>query len=539
MPQISAETLSAIKNLGVRAVAKETGVNAGTVSRALSSGKTSAGTLERLDKIKDKIRKKEEFAGSLGVAAPRLDRSIFSWSLETIRLARDEQMRGQFRLPVALARAMRADDALFSAYHNRIAPQAAVEARLVAAPGARGERARSKALASCIVPRATLMSIQGTLANHGIAIGYVKQEINDEGARIDFELTEWPLEFVRFDTSRECLVTKIRNGVEEPIVHGDGRWIVFKKFDVEPWTQEACVLPASLVWAAHAGGLKDWAASSTSHGQAKIVGELPAGVSLQGDSDGGLTPEALRFIRMLQDLVSGQIGAGIRPAGSKTDFLANGSTAWQVFKELIADRKSAAAMIYLGTDAMNGAQGGAPGVDIAALFGVATTKIQGDFAAIEAGLDVGFYQPWCAVNEGDSRNAPSLRYQLPDTDAEQNIEQLDKRRKAFFEALDKYKTGGMTVDQTVVNTLACEYKIPAPLLAPQAARSVPLVITPTTTEKIATIDELRTSQGLAPQGTPRSALTLPQAEAQDQAHADATVKAAPAAPVPPAQGAPA
>lgn len=538
MPQISAATLAAIKETGIRAVARMSGVNPGTVKRALDTGKTSATAFEKLERVKDRLRKKEEFHGSEPVAAPRRDRGIFSWSLEMIRAARDEQMSGVFKNAVALARAMRTDDALFTAYHNRIAPQNAVEALLVAAPGARGDRAKAKAQTSCIVSKNVLAGIHGTLANHGIAIGYIKQDTNDEGTRVDFQLTEWPLEFVRWDPARECLVTRAKDAPSEvPIVHGDGRWVVFRKFEQDPWTHEACVLPAALLWAAHANGIKDWASASTSHGQAKIVGELPAGVSLQ-KTPGELTPEAAALLTLIQDLVSGEAGGGIRPAGSKTDFLSNGSTAWQVFSELILDRKKAAAYIYLGTDATLGAQGGAPGVDISALFGVATTKLQGDFKAIQDALRTGFYEPWCAINEGDSRYAPTLVYQLPDTDAEQTIEQEHTRREKFFAALKMYADAGMVVDQALVTALAAKYKIDAPTQAPATTRAVKLDITPSDVAKVFTINEVRASQGGAPLGTPRGAMTIPQAEAADQAAADAATKAAPAAPAPAAPAAP-
>jgi hypothetical protein len=529
MPQISNATRDAIKNSGVRAVARETGLNPGTVQRALKTGKASATALAKLERIKGRLRQKDEFSGATPVQAPRRDRGVFSWSLETIRLARDEQARGQFKNPVFLARAMRTDDALFTAYHNRIAPQMAIEAKLVAAPGARGERACARAQTSCIVPKQVLAGIQGTLANHGVAIGYIEQEANEEGTRVDFKLTEWPLEFVRWDETKECLVTRVKDGAGEvPIVHGDGRWIVFKKYADQPWTQEACVLPGALLWAAHANGIKDWAAASTSHGQAKIVGELPDGMSLQNSETGALTPEASAFLAMLQDMVSGEVGAGIRPAGSKTDFLANGSTAWQVFAELILDRKKAAAYIYLGTDATLGAQGGAPGVDISALFGVATTKIQGDFAAIQDGLRSGFYEPWTAINEGDSRNAPTLVYQIPDTDSEQKIENEHARLEKFFAAIELHSKAGMLVDQVFVNALAARYKVAAPTLAPAAQKAVKLEVTPSDVAKVFSINEIRASQGGSPHPDPaRGAMTIPQAEAADKAAADAAVKAAP------------
>lgn len=494
---------------------------------------------EKRERIKDRLRKRDEFAASAAAPAraPRRDRAVFSWSLEMIRKARDAQMMGKFATPVALARAMRTDDALFTAYHNRIAPQNAIEAKLTAKPGDRGERAKARAAISCIAPRDVIAGLTGTLANHGIAIGYVQQEVNDEGTRVDFKLTEWPLEFVEWDVSRECLTTRVKDApYRVPIVHGDGRWIVFRKFSVDPWTQEACVIPGAILWFAHMSGVRDWAAASTSHGQAKIIGELPGGITLR-DEHGNLTPEAQKMLDMLQDIVSGDSGAAVQPAGAKTTFLSNGSTAWQVFKELVLDRKKASAYIYLGTDATLGAQGGAPGVDISALFGVATTKIQGDFAALEEGLRTGLYEPWAAMNYGDSAYAPMIVFAMPDIDAETQVQQLDKRRTAFFAALAKYKENGMVVNQIVIDKLALEYRIDPPQLMPTAAASVAIAVTPSTNEKIFSIDELRQSQGGQPTGTPRGAMTIMQAEESDKAAAaakQAAAEAAAAATQPPA-----
>lgn len=511
----------------VRTAARAAGVSPSTVQRSV---------------FKEKLRTKEEFSETPPLRAPLKHMpALFSWSLEVIREARDAQMLGQFRLPVHLARAMRTDDALYTAYHNRIAPQAAIEALLVPASGARGERVKARAASSCIIPRNVLAGINGTLANHGVAIGYNQQEVNDEGTRIDFRLTEWPLEFIRWDRAHECFRARTRDGgSEEFVTHGDGRWIVFRKFDDDPWTQEACVLPAAILWYAHMSGIRDWALASTSHGQAKIIGELPAGVTLQ-TKDGKLTAEAQAILSMLQDIVSGESGAAVRPSGAKTDFLANGSTAWQVFKELIENREKAAARIYQGTDATLGAQGGAPGVDIAALFNVATTKIQGDFRAIQEGLRTGLLEPWTAINYGDSTYAPSLVYQLPDTETNEQVAQIDKRRAAFAARLKEMREAGMLIDQAFVNKLALEYRIDPPTLAPVASVSVPLALAPTDVAKVVRVDEVRGSQGLQPMGDERGKLTIPELDAlakSQTAAATAQAQAVNQPPAPPAAPAP-
>jgi hypothetical protein len=480
-------------------------------------------------RVVDKVRKAEEFKGVPSYSAPIRQQGPFTWSLETIRSARDLQMRGDFCLPVRLAEAMRTDDALYVAYHNRIAPQSACGTRLVAHDSTRGANVARKAANSVHIARSVLEGIAGTLANHGIAIGYVEQETNSEGTLVDFRLTEWPLEHVKWDSSRNELWTRTKDLSRVPITHGDGRWVVFRKFLELPWTQEACVLPGAFIWAAHANGIKDWALASTSHGQAKIVGTLPEGVSLQDAN--ALTPEAQGFLSLLQDLISGEGGAGIAPFGSVVDFLANGSTAWQVFSELILNREKAAARVYLGTDAMMGAAGGAPGVDIAKLFGVASTKIQGDFAAIEQALKTGVYEPWTAINEGDSRYAPALAYQLPDPDAAAKSAERVQKRSALMAAIKEMRDQKMVVDQATVDALAAEIGVsPVPQLASDETSTITIQLAPTDVAKVVLGIEARRSQGLPPFNDERDRMTISEIEAASQAKAQAANQPPPGGP---------
>lgn len=489
----------------IRGAAKRLGVSPATVLRHLG-----------------RVRKAEEFQGAAAVQPPRRTESAFSWSLELIRCARDDQLRGHFQWPVRLAEAMRTDDALFTAYHNRIAPHSAIAARLEAAPGVRGEAVRRRASESVIAPRAVLEGILGTMANHGLAVGYVKRHPNDDGTRVDFELCEWPLEHVQWNSSTEQLETRVRGGgAMVPIVHGDGAWIVFRKFALDPWKQEACVLPGALLWAAHANGLRDWAGGSASHGLAKIIGELPEGVSLK-DADGNLSPEAESFLQMLQDVVSGEAPAGVRPPGSKTEFVSNSSTAWQVFNELILNREKGAARIYLGTDASLGSVGGAPGVDIATLFGVATTKVQGDFEALEQALAVGLYQPWAAVNEGDSRHAPTLVYDMPDPDAEAEADARAKGITRLCEAVQQLRDQQFEVTQDVVRVLAEQFGVdPAPQLASTEAARIPLDLAPTDVARVVRVKEARQSRGLPLLGDERDDMMISELEAAAEADRNA------------------
>ncbi len=492
--------------------------------------------------IVDRVRTAEDFAGSASVRerAPVRRQPQTLWSLERIREARDAQMRGDFAQPVRLAEAMRTDDALYTAYHNRIAPQSAVATKLVACANARGEGVARKAQASCFVPRGVLVGIAGTLANHGIAIGYIIREPSDDGTRVDLRLTEWPLEFVKWNTSTEQLETRVKEGgAVVPIVHADGYWVVFRKTDILPWTQEAALLPASMIWGAHAYALADWAGASKSHGLAKIAGELPAGVSLQQKlTDGSivLNAEAEMFLQMIQDVVSGEAQAAVAPAGSKLNVLANTSTMYQVFSELILDRKKAAAFVYTGTDAFLGAAGGAPGVDVSALFGISSTKLQGDFDAIEQGLNMGFYPVWTAINCGDSRYSPRLEYLIPDPDAKAKSEENAAKRSRLATAIKEMKDTGMVVDQDTVNKLAAEMGVsPAPILAAGDSKAVPIPLAPTDIAKIVRVGPALRSIGLEPFGDARDGMTITELDEANKAKAAVAQAGGEARVAPPAE----
>ncbi len=506
-PEKRAQIIASPADKTARATARDTGVPLTTVRRVLAA-----------ERARGKVRTADEFV-AMAVKAPRREGDVLSWALETIRAARDAQMRGDFRQAVKLANMMRTDDSLFIAYHNRIAPQSAIGVELKAAPGTRGEAVQRKALVSVSVPRSVTAGICGTLANHGIAIGYNEHETDADGSIVNFRHTEWPLEHVRYNPHTEMLETRVRDGGQMvPIVHGDGRWTVYRKFAVEPWKQEACVLPGSLLWAMHAGGVRDWAAASFTHGQAKLIGEMPEGYSLQNAS--GLTAEARAFLSMLQELVSGEAGAAIRPFGSKTEWAANSATAWQVFSELVLNREKAAARIYLGTDAILGSVGGAPGVDIAQLFGVASTKIQGDFDALEQGQRVGVYEPWCAMNYGDSRLAPTPHYLMPDVDEARRTEDRGKADAALLAAIKERKTLGIVVDQDEIDELARAFGVPAPRLAPAADQTSSVVLAPTDVAKVVRVREARAASGLPPFGDERDDLTIAELDARSTAAAN-------------------
>jgi len=431
--------------------------------------------------------------------------ALTSWTLESIFAARDDQMLGHFYRPARMADAMRTDDALAVAFENRLAPQRCIKVEIVPARGSRGAAIAAEAEAlfgskGVGLSPETLSSIHGCLVDHDVAFAQAIPTPREDGSRVDYELHYWPIEHVRWDPVQRCFVTRVdpesADAFEVPIVHGDGRWVVFQRYEHEPF-KHGTILASALIWARHAYAVRDWAKGSVAHGSAKVVGKMADGVPIY-DSENGLSSEATALAELVRAIASSDQPAGLLPAGASVDFLTNTSTAWQVWAELVSNAEKAAARVYLGTDGMLGAQGGAPGVDVQALFGVAATKVQGDLAAIERALQTGLIEPWCAINFGDSSLAPTRRYLLPDADADAARAALATRKQAFFSEVEKTRANGFAVTQEYVDALAREHGVEPPRLPPVASTGPSIALAPTDLARVVSVNEARASAGLGP-----------------------------------------
>lgn len=427
----------------------------------------------RPSKRAKRIRQSSEFDPARlarEINPPKTGPSVYAWTLPEIVSARDAQMRGQFVRAARLAESMRTDDAIYVARTNRLAPQQSIEVALIPAKAARGESIANEA-DGLFGPEGvgllaeTIADIHSCLLDHEIAFACTVATPREDGSRVDFSVKAWPIEFVRWDAYQGAFVTQTEDGLEEIITHGDGRWTIFCRHEIEPF-KHATLLPASLVWARHAFAIRDWAKGSVSHGNAKVVGELPEGVPLQNED--GLTEQASAFLELLKAIANEDTPTGIRPSGSKTEFITNSSTAWQVWNELVQNAEKAAARIYLGTDGILGAQGGAPGVDIQALFGVAATLVEGDLECLEQGFKTGILEPWTAINFGDSTLAPTRKYLLPDPDEHARRLEEAERHDRFFAAIKAANEAGFAITDEYASGVAAKYGITVPLLAPKA-----------------------------------------------------------------------
>lgn len=432
------------------------------------------------------VRERGEFDTARLSAALRAPHSAVTgtWSIEEIVAARTSQMLGKFMTAARLAEAMGTDDALFVARGVRLAPVQSLGVEIIPEPKGKGAKIADEAatlfgLNGIAVASSTITTIRSHLADHGVAFGYNDWSPRPDGTRWDPVHRAWPIEHVFWDELTQRYMTRLDpqcsgDGPTDrvPICHGDGRWVIYSKAELLPHRLDAAVLPASMVWARHAFGMRDWTKGSASHGNAKVVGEMPPETPLT-DSEGELTAEGAAFLTLIQAIASQSDPVGIRPAGSKVDYITNSSKAWEVWKELTENAERAAARIYLGTDGVLGAQGGAPGVDVQALFGVATSKIQSDLACIEGALQSGLISPWAAINFGDDKLAPTRRYTFPDPDEASVREDFAKRNAAFNADVAAYRSNGFVVDQPLIDRIAALHGVPAPMLPAAPAPALP------------------------------------------------------------------
>jgi hypothetical protein len=453
-------------------------------------------------------------------------------TLADIMDARDLQLAGKFHVPYEMAARMNTDDAIFVARQARLAPIEAMEVAIEAADDS-GKSGRIAGHARPLFgPGGTSCSLEDDkainrdLADHGLAIGINQQWCpRPDGSGIDVVHKHWPLRDVEWDAGAERLVALVRVDADPPsttapasigrlgrhissvpIVHGDGRWVVYQNQAHHSWQHDAAVLAGFLVWARHAFGASDWAAVSRSHGSPKSLGTLPEKTSIQvavKDAEGNptdqleLSPEARDYLALLGDMSSLAQPYGIQAFGSDTQLIVNSSTAWQVFSELMSNAERAAARVWTGTDAiLLGAQTGAPGIDISQLFGVASTIIQGDLGVISRARHTGVIVPWTALNYGTSARAPQRVYQIPDPDLQRAREQHIANEAAFVAAVGARRAAQMLVTQEWVDELADRLGVDrAELAAPRASG---FALAPTDLARIIDANEGRSSIGLPP-----------------------------------------
>jgi len=424
-----------------------------------------------------KVRTREEFdlaALLQRMLPPRSSAAAYAWDAAKIAQAKDAQIRGALALPTQLVRAMLADDAIYSAWQVRMSPEAALGIAIDPAPGARGASigAEGEALFGAKgagLTAGTRQAILADLVSLGVAFARAETTAREDGSRVDLRVRHWPAEHCYRNEDRRTWVTRLDDGTERDIENGVDGWIIFQKSDHESWIMHAAVTPASLVWRAHAFGIRDWETASYSQANAKVAGTLPESWAYS-DSDGALTSQALGFLEVLKAAAATDAMAAIIPAGATIEYLANPSTMHEIWKAIVENRERAAQRIYCGTDASLGSPGGAPGVDILTLFGVSNTIGEGDLRALALGWQMAI-DTWAAINFGDSSLAPAYKYLIPNADEQAQREAYATRLDAALDAIAKMRASGLALAQEDIDTIASRFDVDLPTLSADTSSS--------------------------------------------------------------------
>jgi hypothetical protein len=447
---------------------------------------------------------------------------LYAWEHEAIMSARDDQVRGKFKRPVALVRSMLTERAIYAAAVNRLAPHRGLP-RSVSAP--MGVELAGNAL-SVLEEAAQVFGARGSVAVTagvhadafsgkaflGLHIEQVVWEPRADGSREDPFVTPWPMEFAEWSEVDRCLIATTTEG-RVPIVHGDGRWIVTQEHELDPW-QWGAVVPFAALWPETAFGRRDRSANAESHGDSKFIGYLPEGIDINSPQGDAMLAQMERLYDTRRVMLA--------PSGAKVERNEAMSANWQIFKEIIDSNTRDAQRILLGQDGTMSDSGGNY-IKSRTLFGVRNDIVEGDLVARGAALSSGLLRPWSLVNFG-RWDRLEFSWTIPDADEDARIESIAARTRQFSEALRLYRENGFVIDQPAVERLAREFRIAAPRLADQSPTGADFYAYELE-GGVFTINEARERKGLSP--VPWGNLTLPEARAQ--AEAAAAQPAAPAA----------
>lgn len=432
---------------------------------------------------------------------------LYAWDHEKVVAARDDQARGQFKRPAALVRSMLTERAIYAATINRLAPHRGLP-RTITAPGDLRGNAQSilEEALGLFVSRTSVALADGGHADalagkafHGLHVEQIVWEPRADGSRDDPFATTWPMEFVEWSMVDRALIARTTEG-DVPIVHGDGRWIVTREHEHEPWMWGA-VLPFASLWPETAYGRRDRSSNAESHGDSKFIGYLPEGIDIASPQGDAMLSQMERLYETRRVMLA--------PAGAKVERNEAMSANWQIFKEIIDSNTKDAQRILLGQDGTMSDSGGNY-IKSRTLFGVRNDIVEGDLVARGSAISTGLLRPWSLVNFG-RWDRLSFEWVLPDADEDARIESIAQRTRSFSEALRLYRENGFVVDQAAVDRLAESFRVAAPRLADQSPSGAEFFAYELD-GGVFTINEARERKGLPP--VEWGGVTLPERQAQ-------------------------
>ena len=399
---------------------------------------------------------------------PRPPSHFFGWDLDRARDARDAQMRGNYRVSAELAEATKIEPAIYAALLNRVTPHRGLPrvVRYSETTSGGGRRLLKEARHTfrkdgTAFPAGPVADSFERVAMLGQSVSQNIWNMREGSTRLDVHLEPWPMQHVYFDELAGQLLACTEEGLE-PIVHGDGKWVVAELHSCKPWEWGA-VKALAMPWSDLTFAKRDRAQHAEIHGLGKFVAELPPGFDMKSD-------EAALVDDLLQALETHQAG-GVVPSGTIIKLLESMAAGWQIFRESISQSTSDAARVLLGQDSTITNAGGNY-IKAAQLFGVSQNIAEGDLGAQASAMTTGTMRPWSIFNIGEDVGLETA-WLFPDPDEDARRSALAKRVSDYNGAIAAYRANGFIVDQEVADRLAEDYGVPRMVLEPAAPAPAP------------------------------------------------------------------
>lgn len=291
--------------------------------------------------------------------------------------------------------------------------------------------------------------LEGELADFGMGFAVVSWTPTAGGGAVMPTIEPWPLSAVELREGR--LVALTSEGSDEPIMPGDGRWLMIQASKHEPW-REGAVRSLAEPFMSNANVRRDADRLSEAAGQNPVIGELPEGVAV-GSKD------ELAFRLTINNIAKGY-QAVMKRAGYNIERLKSDAAEHaRIFEILWALTDKDAAHAYLGQDGT--AETGSTGTYGArkVLDGVRRDLVERDCKAHEA-CYAQIIGPYVWYNHGRADLAPRARFLVPDeaelARAKQGREEKRAARKAFHEELSSF---GDRLTPTIVKAIAAEHDV--------------------------------------------------------------------------------
>lgn len=371
---------------------------------------------------------------------------------------------------------MKTEPSWYAALLNRIAPHLGLPREICVCPSVSGHAAREGGLQARVVEEAhqAFLSDEGSispeltadvnehLAMHGLAVLQNVWTTREDGSRRDARPEIWPLDAVEWSEVDSTLWALTTSG-REPIVHGDGRWVVVRLHDLEPWTWGA-IMPGANLFADRAFAVRDRARNAESHGDSKWIGTMPERV---GTKDA----EGVAFRKELVELYKAR-RVMLKPFGSEVERSEAMSQNWQIFREIITSDNGDIARVLLGQE-MRGSDS-SQRLTLAQLYGVRNDIVEADLRGMARAFNTGTIRPWQAVNFGRVDLISGMRWLIPDADEDARRTSMATRMDAFNRHVKDLRDNGFDVTQAFVDDLSRQYGVTTPLLVVRTPPTAPL-----------------------------------------------------------------